>query len=183
MLAGELAAYKQRATVPVSMPAPNAGDEEVGQTAGDPTQGPLRGQICHSLPVGNHFSSMAHGMPAKPRVRPSPAPSLLSNLPMFSLPESSPCVSPPTFEGGRRSGSDSSEEKTAAGPDQEESGGTSLMVSLSCPPPIAHVMAASAPASMLWGPQGHAPGAPALGGRQPSRTLLQAMEEAKLGPS
>jgi len=179
MLAGELAAYKKRTNVPVSAPPPS-NDEEVGQTAGDPTQGPLRGVVCQSLPVGNHFSSMAIHMPPKPRVRPSPAPSLLAELPILELPEASPNVSPPTYEGGRRSGSDSSE--TAPVPDMEESGGTSLMVSLSCPPPTTHVMAASAPASMLWGPNAHKPGAPAMGGRQPSRTLLEAMESAQLGP-
>lgn len=45
-----------------------------------------------------------------------------------------------------------------------------------------YVYAASAPATMLWGPVGHKPGMAGMGGRTPSKTLLEALAGESQAP-
>ena len=74
--------------------------------------------------------------------------------------------------------SESSE--TAGVPDDGESGGTSLLVPRTRQPEEKFVYGASAPASMLWGPNARRPAGSSMGGRTPSRTLLDAMSQAEI---
>jgi hypothetical protein len=128
MLAAELALHKKRGGA-LGAPAPDAG---VGPTFAQPLSidqlhsvgyggGELRAM---SLPAHNHFISMT-GIPPKPRVRPSPAPSLnLADLPILELPE------PSVGDSGSLSSSLAAatllevEDETVESAHVEESGGT-----------------------------------------------------------
>jgi len=130
-----------------------------------------RPMYSQSLPSGGHMSLASRGGPPKPRVRPSPAPSL-SLPPMMELPEPSP------HSYSLLSSGESPDEETT-----DEAGDDVGGMSMFEPPSAARRQqnfqyAASAPATMLWGVSGHRIGASGLGGRTPSKTLLEAMTAA-----
>jgi len=111
--------------------------------------------------------------PPKPRVRPSNAPKL-SQLPVLELPEPSPLSNSLL--------SSSLMDTPLVGlaeDDAEDVGGTSMLEAPAVGGRHAaqFACAASAPATMLWGPVGHrSMGATlAMGGRTPSKTLLDAL--------
>jgi len=138
-------------------------------------KGGTRPLYSQSLPSGGHMSMVGRG-PPKPRVRPSPAPSL-SLPPMLELPEPSPhSVSLLSTSMGESP----EEEKTGeGGGDEDTIGGLSMFD----PPTAARRQqqfqyAASAPATMLWGSSARRMAPPGLGGRTPSKTLLEAMTAA-----
>jgi len=111
-----------------------------------------------------------HGPPARPRMRPS-MPTSIAQLPILELPEPSPHSSSllDTQLRGRAEPAEAEEE-------EEFVGGTS-MLETSAGARQTFVYAASAPATMLWGPTGHGMGSgnSHMGGRTPSRTLLEAL--------
>jgi len=120
-----------------------------------------------SLPSAGHISFVGRG-PPKPRVRPSPAPSL-SLPPTLELPEPSP------HSYSLLSMGESPEDETT-GEGGDDIGGLSMFEPPSAARRQQHFQyAASAPATMLWGSTGHKMGASGLGGRTPSKTLLEAM--------
>lgn len=147
MLAAELALHKKRGGNPRGAPAPDAG---VGPTSAQPLTidqlhsvgyggGELRAM---SLPAHNHFINMT-GIPPKPRVRPSPSPSLnLADLPILELPE------PSVGDSGSFSSSLAAptllevEDETVESAHVEESGGTCVA---SHNPPARNYPRAAAP--------------------------------------
>merc|ERR1712087_107035 len=176
MLAAELAAHKQKNKT--SAPPINL---EVGPTATLPTAdsaSPLDGgaggllQVSQSLPIGGHSSLLGFNAPPKPRgVRPSPAPSFTA-VPILELPEPSLSDSFGDTTGGLLE----EVETATAAPDVEESGGTSLFAPPE-PRAISFQYAASAPASMLWGAHARKPGSSSMGGRVPSKTMLDVLQQ------
>lgn len=184
MLAAELAAHRQKTapSAPCSSEvgptsgAPNATSESISLPGGIPLQGGGGGfpfpQVSQSLPSANHLAFLSSALPPKPRVRPSPAPSLsLSELPILELPEASLPEGGSSFDGSTgRLDADGNE------PETEESGGTSLF-EIPTRQWQSYQYAASAPASMLWGADPHRMGANAMGGRTPSRTMLDALQQ------
>mmetsp|Transcript_15174 Transcript_15174/g.32423 ORF Transcript_15174/g.32423 Transcript_15174/m.32423 type:complete len:178 (-) Transcript_15174:1367-1900(-) len=175
MLAAELAKHKEKSTTSTTSPV----SAEVGPTSACPGSGAFftvpghlpvvpTNQISQSLPSGNQLSLLAKGQPPKPRVRPSPAPSF-SAVPILELPEPSLGESYGDTTGFLEDDGDT------AAPDVEESGGTSLFENAP-PPQVSFQYAASAPASMLWGAHAHKHGMSSMGGRTPSRTMLDALQ-------
>jgi len=170
MLGAELAAYDQRVaagdapppSVPTQPQPPSLSGLHIGATL-----------ISQSLPSGGggHFAGMR--MPQRPRMAPV-APSGVAQLPILELPEPSPHSS--SLLDSRPI------DLSEAGEDDEDRdefvGGTSLLSGGVRPPPN-FAYAASAPATMLWGPVGHRLGGIAMGGRTPSKTLLEAMSSVR----
>jgi len=178
MLAAELAAHKQKSKT-TALPI----NSEVGPTASIPTADSAStysslsvgdgAQVSQSLPIGGHSSLLSfNAPPKKPRgVRPSPAPSFTA-VPILELPE--PSLSD-SF-GDTTGGLPEEVETATAAPDAEESGGTSLFAPPE-PRDVSFQYAASAPASMLWGAHARKPGSSAMGGRVPSKTMLDVMQQ------
>jgi len=130
MLAAELAAHKKRAggSNPSGTPPP---DSAVGPTSSQPLSmdpfgmgyggGELRAM---SLPAHNHLINMS-AIPPKPRVRPSPAPSLnLADLPILELPEPSLGDSASLSSSFAAQTLLEAEDETVESANIEESGGT-----------------------------------------------------------
>lgn len=142
MLAEELKKHAQKTR---STPS----DDEPGPTYGhqhDPsntTQQQLTGLpvtfTAMSLPAGEHFLRMAENLPPKPRVRPSPAPSLsLGELPILELPEpslnNSTSLSSSIAGAGTSLALDDLDDEGTSGT-KDEQGGTYVPPSPSSPPP------------------------------------------------
>ncbi len=92
MLAEELKkhAQKTRSTPSDDDPGPTYGHQHDPNTTPQELTGLPVTFTAMSLPAGEHFLRMAENVPPKPRVRPSPAPSLtLGELPILELPEPS----------------------------------------------------------------------------------------------
>jgi hypothetical protein len=162
MLAAELKRHEAQVAAgdapPPQLPPRNLG----------PTLGTVKASaVSQSLPSTSHLQKMG-AYPPKPRVRPS-APSF-SVLPILELPEPSPLSNSLLDPADRPS-----PELTSGDPEGEETGGTSLFALNNSPPSTSFVYGASAPATMLWGAHAHRVGSSAMGGRTPSRTLLDAM--------
>jgi len=149
---------------PIKKEPPLLGALSLNDSLGDPTTGHgVRPLYSQSLPNTGGLASFGGLYPAKPRVRPSLS---TSNPPILELPEPSPHSSSLLSAYGHEGGIP----EEALG---EESGGMSML-----DPPRRHQnfqYAASAPATMLWGSSGHRIGTSGLGGRTPSKTLLEAM--------
>jgi len=126
--------------------------------------------MSQSLPSGGKLSFKGRP-PPQPRMRPvNPAGGMLTDLADLELPEPSPhSNSLLTTGGGRLAGLREDEE------DDDDEGGTSMLEATGAR--STYEYAASAPATMLWGPVGHRPGGSAMGGRTPSKTLLAALNE------
>jgi len=184
MLAGELKAYaaKEKAgevpAQPLALPPENSFAPP--SLSGLHVSAP---KVSASLPSGGHASLLGSSLPPKPRFRPSMP--TISQLPALELPEASPLSSSlleraNINETSRPSSSTTTEE---TGLDEDMVGGTSMLEIPSRQPN--YVYAASAPATMLWGPVGHKPGMAGMGGRTPSKTLLEALAAppGQLGPT
>ena len=92
MLAAELKkhAQKTRSTPSEDEPGPTYGHQHDPNTTPQELTGLPVTFTAMSLPAGEHFLRLAENVPPKPRVRPSPAPSLsLGELPILELPEPS----------------------------------------------------------------------------------------------
>mmetsp|Transcript_12148 Transcript_12148/g.30169 ORF Transcript_12148/g.30169 Transcript_12148/m.30169 type:complete len:171 (+) Transcript_12148:136-648(+) len=168
MLAAALKAHDEKVAsgevAPPPKPEPPSFD---ALTLNDTSENTSRPMYSQSLPSGGHTSLVGRA-PPKPRVRPSPAPSL-SLPPTLELPEPSP-LSYSLLSSG---------ESPDEGEGADDVGGMSMFE----PPAAARRQhnfqyAASAPATMLWGSTGHRMGSSGLGGRTPSKTLLDAMSGA-----
>jgi len=182
MLAAELKRARLKAGASASGGSP--ADASVGPTSSQPltfetlsnfSGGHHGGELrAMSLPADTHMIPLS-AIPPKPRVRPSPAPSLnLADFPILELPE--PSLGESASFSASPPGTVVADDDTVDAVHVEESGGTSLFV----PPPRAEnvfVAAASAPASMLWGPHAHKHARSAMGGRTPSSTILEAMQQ------
>lgn len=200
MLAAELAAFKSKPSAsPTSAPIPVSGHSQAPSLSSlhisDGAGGiPLYSQ---SLPSGG---LMGHSkFPSKPRVRPTPAPSGLTQLPILELPEPSPHSNSLLNSMSVREEEDASSDDDAGGEGEGEgerpsilmpgavhgdrpklsvegrTNGCSMFGHGESPKQGTFVYAASAPATMLWGPASHRTGGSAMGGRTPSKTLLDAM--------
>lgn len=128
------------------------------------------GGICsQSLPSHSHMSM--HTL-VQPRLRPSPAPSF-AGVPLMELPEQSPMSSSLLTRINELALKKGEEDPLAE--EDDIMPGTSMLAPPSARQEHSYAYAASAPASMLWGPAAHKPGGSAMGGRTPSKTLLEAM--------
>ena len=91
MLGAELAAYQSRVdSGEVAEPAASA---ELGLSTlhlGQQSPCSPKAMYSQSLPSGGSHMMMRNSLPAKPRPKPTPAPSSLMNLPILELPEQSP---------------------------------------------------------------------------------------------
>jgi hypothetical protein len=175
MLAAELARHKKWGGNPSGAPPPEAG---VGPTSAQPLSmdqlhsvgyggGELRAM---SLPAHNHFINMT-GIPPKPRVRPSPAPSLnLADLPNLELPE------PSVGDSGSVSSSLAAptllevEDETVESAHLEESGGTCVASRPPARPPARTGPRAAAPPPRLPATDELVCGTAAGSRRAPSRS-------------
>lgn len=106
MLAAELAKHKKGGggTSGAPPPAPGVGPTFSSPFAMDYGRGDTDFRGAQSLPVHSLLASMGANIPPKPRVRPSPSPSLqtLTELPILELPEASLSPSAPLrVESGR----------------------------------------------------------------------------------
>jgi len=172
MLGAELKAYdKKVAAAPAPVPA--SGPPLLDSLSLSDAPAPphvSRPMYSQSLPSSSHMSFMA---PPKPRVRPSPSNSL-KVPPILELPEPSPLSNSLLHAMGEMG------EVGRGIPEEEEEAGGMSMFDPPAPRRQQHApLAASAPATMLWGPGG--PGritSSGLGGRTPSKTLLEAMTAA-----
>lgn len=134
--------------------------------------GAHQGLMSQSLPSGGKLSFKGRA-PHQPLIRPiNPSGSMLADLPELDMPEPSPHSNSLLTTGGGRLG------ELREDDDEEEEGGTS-MLEVTTRHAGTFEYAASAPATMLWGPVGHRPGGSAMGGRTPSKTLLAAMNEGE----
>ena len=191
MLAAELKRARLKAGASASGGSP--ADASVGPTSSQPltfetlsnfSGGHHGGELrAMSLPADTHMIPLS-AIPPKPRVRPSPAPSLnLADFPILELPE--PSLGESASFSASPPGTVVADDDTVDAVHVEESGGTCARApppppcrpsppfarhrvrrapaaaharSLFVPPPRAEnvfVAAASAPASMLWGPHAH----------------------------
>lgn len=174
MLAGELKAYSARvaagevATVPAASPQPpSLAGLHLGSNAAP--------MVSQSLPSGAHSAFAGAPAPPRPRMGPS-APTGVSALPILELPEPSPHSSSLLDAPMRPSDPDMPDVGDDEGED-EFVGGTS-MLDASAGAVAARgnfVYAASAPATMLWGPVGHRFGGSSHMGGRSSATLLEAL--------
>uniref|UniRef100_A0A7S2NTH0 Uncharacterized protein n=1 Tax=Haptolina brevifila TaxID=156173 RepID=A0A7S2NTH0_9EUKA len=182
MLGAELKAYDQKvAAGEVAAPPPLPPQQPrppslagLHISAQQPKVAGGRALMSQSLPSSGHVSML--GRPPKPRVRPANTPQ--QSLPLLELPEPSPLSSSLL--------SSSLLDAPLVGLQEDEAeddvGGTSM---LDMPAIGRHAAqmpcAASAPATMLWGPVGHRSmgAAQAMGGRKPSQTLLDALSAAR----
>ena len=135
--------------------------------------------IAQSLPSHSHMAM--HAAPRKPRVHPSPAPSF-AGVPLMDLPEQSPMSTSLMDRIGERAMEKQMGVMGATEEDSMQGYGISMLA-----PPVAtaehsYNYAASAPASMLWGANAHKAGGSSMGGRMPSKTLLEAMS-SQAGPA
>lgn len=175
MLADALKAYDKKVAAGEAKPPsqPTAPRHEPPSLAGLHVSAPS-GLISQSLPSGgNHFSML----PPKPRPRPS-MPNI-SHLPILELPEPSPHSCSLLDEHPMQHSSMIGQPETGADPMADDVGGTSMLEPTASSSRVgsSYMYAASAPATMLWGPAPtqHRLGGNAMGGRTPSKTLLEAM--------
>jgi len=168
MLAAQLKEYDERVTAggapPPSKPEPPLLDS---LSLSDPIKAGTRPMYSQSLPSTGGLDNRGH-YPPKPRVRPAPS---TSNPPLLELPEPSPHSNSFLSSFGQEGGIPEDEALT------EETGGMSMLEPVSRRQQNQQ-MAASAPATMLWGASGRRMGPSGLGGRTPSKTLLEAMSAA-----
>lgn len=176
MLGAALAAYDKKVAAGEAAPPPPPPIPDITQGMGGLHvsfgAGPHTSLMSQSLPSGGKLSFMGKP-PPQPRVRPAvPSGGLLSELPDLELPEPSPHSNSLLSTGaGRLAGLQESGEEE----EEEEEGGTSM---LDIPRTrTTFEYAASAPATILWGPMGHRPASSSMGGRTPSKTLLAALSD------
>lgn len=133
--------------------------------------------MAQSLPSHSHMAMHAAAPPRKPRVHPSPAPSF-AGVPLMDLPEQSPMSTSLMDRIGERAMEKGMGVMGVAGVAEEDSM-SAYGISMLAPPVSSaersYNYAASAPASMLWGANAHKAGGSSMGGRMPSKTLLEAM--------
>jgi len=177
MLGAELAAYQKRLESGDALPPqrPSVAEPPSLSTLSISAVGRDVSMVSQSLPSSGHLSAMGKG-PPKPRVGPSDPPRpTLTQLPILELPEASPKSSSLL--------SDSHNVRTIGTKPRNRheddtlrvDGGTSLLEVPSVRQG-SFVYAASAPATMLWGPGGpRRHGGSSMGGRTPSNTLLSAL--------
>lgn len=166
MLAAELAAHSEQ-VASGSVPEPEA-KELISSLRidGEFSRGQHRSLLSQSLPSGGIHAHMGN-YPPKPRPKPTMPPSSLMSLPILELPEPSPQSSSLLERTGGLS--------AAMATDDDDRVGVSLFQAPSRRQQTSFVYAASAPASGLYGPKAHRQGNNAMGGRTPSKTLLEAM--------
>jgi hypothetical protein len=102
----------------------------------------------------------------------------LSELPILELPEPSPHSNSLLDAPMLRPSFDASVPEEI-GEDDEFVGGTSMLEPMNGGRMASFAYAASAPATILWGPAAHRLGGSSMGGRTPSKTLLEAMSSSR----
>jgi len=169
MLAAQLKEYDERVNSGGAPPPPKPEPPLLDSLSlSDSLKPPgTRPMYSQSLPSTGGLDIRGH-YPPKPRVRPSPS---NSNPPLLELPEPSPLSESLLSLFGQEGGIPEDEALT------EETGGMSMLEPVSRRQQTSQ-LAASAPATMLWGASGHRMGSSVLGGRTPSKTLLEAMSAA-----
>jgi len=182
MLAAELKKYDERAAAGEA-PPPQPGPSVSSLTPSlDGLQISAPPTVSQSLPSGGHMNKLLSDRmlpPKKPRVRPA-APGISQQpIPELSLPEPSPHSNSLLDHAPIHAAAAFATAGTSSRGEEEEEdvGGTSMIDIPASSSASNYPCAASAPATMLWGPaaMSRRAGVSAMGGRTPSKTLLEAL--------